>query len=126
MDITAFRTMFPEFTEEAYPTPLVTAWSGVAEKLVSECRWGSSYTFGVQLFTAHQLVIAKSNEQASAVGGLLGQNAGPANSKTVGAASVSYDTATVSEANAGFWNQTTYGKQYIRLARMFGAGAVQL
>ena len=34
----------------------------------------------------------------------------------------SYDTATASEEGAGFWNLTVYGQEYIRQARMVGAG----
>lgn len=126
MDIATFRTNFPEFTEALYPDAQVTMWSGVAEKMVRECVWDNMFETGVQLYTAHHLVIAKANVDASAVGGLPGQTTGPTASKAVGSASISYDTNATLEEKAGHWNQTTYGKQYIRLAKMFGAGAYQI
>jgi hypothetical protein len=127
MDVPTFRTNFPEFADEtAYPTSTITFWSNIAEKMVRLCRWDDMWENGVQLFTAHHIVIAKANTNASAVGGLPGQVSGPAQSKTVGSASVSYDTNSSLETGAGHWNLTTYGKQFIHLARLFGAGAVQL
>jgi hypothetical protein len=126
MDIATFRQNFPEFTEALYPTPMVTFWSNFGERMVLEKRWGDEKPTGVQLFTAHHLVLAKSNVDSSAVGGLPGQTSGPTASKTVGSASISYDTNSTLEENAGHWNMTTYGKQFIHLARMFGAGAYQL
>lgn len=122
-----FREHFPEFQSEAkYPNGTVNFWLGIADKFVMLDRWGDSKDFGVELFTAHQITIAKSNTNAEAVGGLAGQNLGPANSKSVGEVSVGYDTNMSMEVGAGHWNLTSYGKQFIRLARMIGAGAVQL
>lgn len=127
MDIATFRQQFPEFADTTkYPTPMVTMWSSVGDKLVNVDYWNDMKDFAVSLFTAHNLVLAKNNLDANAVGGTPGQTAGPAQSKTVGAASVSYDTQSSLELNAGHWNLTTYGKQFIRYARMFGAGGVQL
>lgn len=126
MDIATFRTNFPEFTQELYPDGQVTFWSDFGERMVLEKRWCSEKPMGVQLFTAHHLVLAKNNADTSASGGLPGQTSGPTASKTVGSASISYDTNSTLEENAGHWNSTTYGKQFIRLARMFGAGAYQL
>lgn len=127
MVIATFRTHFPEFASTVnYPDAMITFWSTIAEKMVRQCRWDDMYESGVELFTAHSIVLAKSNVDASAVGGLPGQVSGPTQSKTVGSASVSYDTNASLELNAGHWNMTTYGKQFIHLARLFGAGAVQL
>lgn len=128
MVIATFRANFPEFADiVAYPDSQITFWSSIAEKMVNVCAWGDDmWPFGVQLFTAHNLVLARSNLNSATVGGLPGQNAGAAQSKTVGSASVSYDTQSTIELNAGHWNLTTYGKQFIHLARIFGAGCIQL
>lgn len=127
MDIATFRTNFPEFANETnYPNGQITFWSDFAERNVNECRWGENKPMGVALFTAHMITLAKQNVDASAVGGTPGQSLGAATSKTVGEASVGYDANVSMENNAGHWNLTTYGKQYIRLARMFGMGAIQL
>lgn len=126
MDIALFRQNFPEFTEALYPDLMVTFWSNFGERMVLEKRWGEEKPTGVQLFTAHHLVLAKANVDSSAVGGLPGQTTGPTASKTVGSASISYDTTSTLEEKAGHWNMTSYGKQFIHLARMFGAGAYQI
>lgn len=127
MVIATFRTNFPEFTDvTAYPDATITFWSNLAEKQVRECVWKDVWSEGVQLYTAHCIAIAKNNTNAAAVGGVPGATSGPANSKTVGSASVSYDTVVASEKNAGWWNTTSYGRQFYALARMYGAGSVQL
>lgn len=127
MDLADFRLKFPEFADAtAYPDAMISFWSGIAEAQVSECKWGNLYTQGVMLYTAHELVLARQSEKAALKGGDAGQVKGPVASKAVGQANISYDTTSGVETNAGMWNLTTYGRQYIRLARMFGAGAVQL
>lgn len=126
MDVPTFRTHFPEFTQALYPDTMVSFWAGIAEKMVLEKRWCDMWSTGVELFVAHNLVLAKANTDATTVGGLPGQTSGPTNSKTVGSASISYDTNAGLEKDAGHWNLTSYGKQFIHLARMFGAGAYQI
>lgn len=127
MNNSTFRTDFPEFTSIViYPETQLTFWGNIAEKMVNECRWGDMKPFGVELFVAHQLCIMKMNVDASNAGGTPGQNLGAATSKSVGEVSVGYDANVSMEVNAGHWNLTTYGKQFIRLLRMFGMGAVQL
>lgn len=81
---------------------------------------------GVKLYVAHEITLAAQNQKAAATGGSPGQSGGIANSKTVGSVSVGYDTTSTAEKDAGWWNLTNYGKQFIRLARIFGAGAIQL
>jgi hypothetical protein len=127
MNIETFRTDFPEFADDLkWSDSVIKFWSDFGERMVLEKRWCSEKPIGVQLFTAHHIVLAKSNEQSSTNGALPGQINGPAASKTVGSASISYDTNSSLEEGAGHWNLTTYGKQFIHLARMFGAGAYQI
>lgn len=127
MDIPAFRAAFPEFADTAtYPKEMVKLWSDFAELNVSSCRWKENTVMGVRLLTAHELVLAGKDLETAAIGGTPGQASGPANSKTVGSVSVGYDSQATSEQKAGYFNLTTYGKQYFRLSRMYGAGAIQL
>lgn len=127
MDIPAFRTAFPEFADTTvYPTTQITFWAALAEKLVRPCIWGNVAAQGVQLYVAHEITLAAQNAKASQVGGAPGISGGIANTKTVGSVTVGYDTQSTAEKDAGYWNLTNYGKQFIRLARIFGAGAVQL
>jgi Protein of unknown function (DUF4054) len=125
--IATFRASFPEFADIAvYPDVMITLWSTFATAQVNCNRWGDQTLMGVSLYTAHELVLAAQNQKAGVIGGTPGQQAGPANSKTVGTVTASYDASTTTEKDAGYWNLTTYGKQFIRLARIFGSGAVQL
>ena len=126
-DIPAFRTSFKEFSNtEVYPTSLIELWVGVASLMVDECRWKRMWTMGVSLYIAHELTLSAQNQKAAAVGGTPGQQGGIATAKTVGSVTVQFDANTTAEKDAGFWNLTTYGKQFIRYARIFGAGCVQL
>lgn len=125
--IAVFRAAFPEFADtEKYPNQMITLWSGLAQAQVRQCVWKTQWLTGVYLYTAHELVLAAQNAQQSSYGGNPGTFGGIANTKTVGSVTVGYDATTATEKDAGYWNLTNYGKQYIHLARIFGAGAIQL
>lgn len=127
MDIAQFRTNFPEFTDTGrYPDALITFWSTIAESQVNVCVWKLAAPFGVQLYTAHEITLAAQNQSVAANGGVPGAASGPTQSKAVGGVNVSYDTQQAAEKDAGWWNLTSYGKQFIRLSRMYGAGGIQL
>lgn len=127
MDIPAFRAAFPEFKDtEVYPTSMIQFWASFAEAQVRQKVWKTQWTVGVNLYVAHEITLAVQNAKTSKFGGAPGTFGGVANNKTVGSATVGYDANTTTEKDAGYWNLTNYGKQYIRLARIFGAGAVQL
>lgn len=118
-----FRAIFPEFADRnKYLSAAVQFWLTNAQAQINLAAWGNSYSEGVYLYTAHQLAVAGS---AGKSGG-AGPASGPIASKAVGSVSVSYDTSSTSESDAGFWNLTNYGKRYYRLVRMFGAGPIQL
>jgi hypothetical protein len=126
-DIAAFRAAFPEFSDLVkYPDAMVTFWAEVGEKSLIECRWQDLYTYGLQLFVAHNLAIAAQNAAAGASGGTPGNVSGPRQSKKVGSASVTYDTGATNMKDAGLWNATSYGKQFLFTSRMIGAGALQV
>lgn len=127
MDNAQFRLDFPEFSDTArYPDSQLTFWGAVAEAQVNECVWTDQKPFGVKLYVAHEITLAAQNKAVATNGGVPGGASGPVQSKAVGSVNVSYDTQQAAEKDAGWWNLTTYGKQFIRLARMFGAGAIQL
>lgn len=126
MDTARFRTDFPEFSSTTmFPDSQVTFWGDIAEELVAVDRFGNLRVQAVELFAAHSLVLAAQSQSASATGAIPSGNAGAVSSKAVGSTNLSYDSSAM-ELNAGHWNQTTYGRQYIRLARLMGAGCVQL
>lgn len=126
-DISLFRRNFPEFQDEAvYSTQLINFWATFAAAQVVECVWKTQWFMGVSLYVAHEITLAVQNTKISVAGGMPGTSGGVPNQKTVGGASVSYDSTSTSERDAGYWNLTNYGRQFIRLVRIFGAGAIQL
>ena len=127
MDAVTFRADFPEFNDDVvWTNAQINFYLNIADKMLLLSRWNDIKPYGVELFVAHNIVLAKSSFDSSNVGGLPGMLSGPTNSKNVGSVSISYDTQAGIEKEAGHWNMTTYGKQFIHLARMMGAGAVQL
>lgn len=129
MNITQFRKDFSEFSDVArYPSAMVLSWSTLAEQITSADVYGTSYAWAVELCTAHFIAISAQNALIGSNGGMPGTAGGIVSSKSVGDVSVSYDTSIgmLSGEHAGQWNATTYGRQYLTLARLFGAGCVQL
>jgi hypothetical protein len=121
-----FRTMFPAFADTAaYPDALTSAWMNTAMLRVNEQRWGDLYNTGVYLVLAHTLVLDARDQAAAEAGGIPGEMNGSISAKSVDKVSVSYsDTATL--PGGGDWNLTTYGVRYKSLARLMGAGGLQL
>lgn len=123
MEIVVFRANFPEFGDTIrYSDGMITFWADMGAKLISAERFGNLYDEALSLFTAHNITLAAANN----AGGSPGQGSALVSSKAVGSVSVSYDTTATLEKDAGHYNQTSYGKQYMQLARMIGHGAVQL
>lgn len=126
-NVEKFRASFPEFNDTVkYPDATIDFWAELGTLLVRPCIWNNSWQQGMSLYIAHQITLAMQNQQASRVGGAPGQQGGIANTKTVGSATIGYDATTVTEKDGGFWNLTNYGKQFYRLVKIFGAGAIQL
>ncbi len=122
-----FRAAFPEFKDIVkYPDAMITFWSTFATAQVNCNRWKSQTLMGIYLYTAHEITLAAGNMKTGDIGGTPGSQSGPTNSKTVGSVTAAYDTQQTAEKGAGYWNLTTYGKQFFRLARTFGAGVVQV
>lgn len=122
-DIAQFRLEFPAFTDVTkYPDAMIQFWATFGIGMLIECRWGSVYTQGLSLYVAHNVAL----EGANTGGGVPGQGTGIKSGKTVGSTSIQYDTQNTTEANAGFWNLTTYGQRFYRISRMIGAGALQV
>lgn len=125
--IAAFRAAFPEFNNIAvYPDAMITFWSSIAVMQVNQNRWRQMWLNGIFLYVAHEITLAAQNVKATGIGGVPGAQSGPISNKAVSGVSVGYDTAAITEKDAGWWNSTQYGRQYIHLARIFGSGAVQL
>jgi hypothetical protein len=124
---TQFRSNFPEFSDATrYSDAMIQMWLTVAASLVNECRWMELTNIGIELVTAHHLVLGVRDQTAATVGGVPGEMTGPTASKSVDKVSKSYDTGAATLDDAGFWALTTYGIRYLSLARMMGAGGMQI
>lgn len=127
MDVTQFRTDFPEFADEdVYTDSMCNFWAGLGQKINSEEVFGNAYIELIELFTAHNLSIQASNIAVSSVGGVPTGNGGAISSKTVGSVSVDYDSMSAAVADAGDYNLTSYGRQYVTLRRMMSHGVMQV
>ena len=123
----SFRASFPEFASTTtYPDAAVTMWLTAAGDLLSAERWGNLLDLGTSLYIAHNLTLGAKDAKAASMGGVGGGSAGVVSSKSVDKVSVAYDTGAGTIEGAGAWNLTTYGVRYLQLARMVGAGAVQI
>lgn len=115
-----FIQIFPEFSE--FPKVRVEFYLSEADNQISENRFEKSTEFGKALFTAHYLA-SLDNGQRTGAGDVTGTVSigahGAVSSKTVGSVSVSYDTASTSFADAGYWNSTPYGKQFFDLLKRY-------
>lgn len=127
VDADKLRTDLQEFADtERYPDDMIAYWLAIAVQLVDPGRWSTLADVGVELFTAHNLVLERRAMDEAARGKIPGQTPGIVNNKSVDKVSVGYDTQGGAEMGAGHWNLTIYGSRYIRLARMMGRGGVQV
>lgn len=121
------RSDYPEFTSTVtYPNSAITYWLTVAYSMLNADRWGRQLDLGAAMFVAHNLVLEAKVQAEAKVGGIPGGQVGPINSKSVDKVSLGYDTAVGIVPDAGHWNLSIYGTRFIKLARMMGAGPIQL
>lgn len=131
VSVAQFRTDFAEFASTAvFPDSSVNYWLTIANaKLnatVSGARWGNLLLMGIELFTAHNLVLEAMAQRGAQAQGIPGINKGAISVSNAGSVSISYDTQAAMELKAGHWNLTIYGTRFIREARMVGAGPLQI
>lgn len=126
LNYATFTTDFPEFANSQYPQGWFNFWLTVGQKMLNDCAWQDLVYQGLALFIAHQMALQLRNVKAAAFGGDAGANSGPIASKGTDKVNVSYDTGSASIEGQGHYNLTTYGTQFIMLARMVGAGGAQV
>lgn len=127
VSVADFRSSFPEFSDVAdYPDTNIQYWLDFEKLMFNEARWGDLMPKGVMLFAAHNLSLQRGRIQAAASGRAPGAATGVLSSKSVSKVSASYDVGVAAEEGAGVYNLTVYGQQYIHLARLIGAGPVQI
>ena len=126
MDIATFRSVFPEFSNTTtYTDAAITFWLNTGLANLNACVWKTQQDEGLLYYIAHNLVIAQRRAATAAVGGVPGTTQGPIASKGVDKVNIGYTTEAVTLENGGMYNQTDYGIQFLKLARMVGAQGVQ-
>ncbi len=127
LDESSFRESMPMFADtDLYPTAQFNFYLNMGKKLLPESRWDDLLDEGLTFFVAHYLTLYLRSMDAVDIGGDAGHVVGNETSKSVDGVSYSVDVSSVSLADAGQWNQTTFGIQFLQLARMIGVGGVQL
>lgn len=127
MNAAQFRIDFPEFADTSkYPDARVNFNIGMATKRLNVDRWADMLDYGIELYTAHHLVLSARAQAAADLGGLTGVGNGVIASKAVDKASVAFDTAAGTIDDGAAWNLTTYGVEFLQLSRLAGAAGVQI
>ena len=127
-DVYDFRRAMPAFTKDVIKDEVLERYCEMANKAVQKARWGSLWEEGIRLYIAHFAVLyVQSVPQAGATIDEIinaGKVQGSITSKSVGGVSVSMDNAAAqSDFNGwGGWKMTSFGQQFITLARMVGKG----
>ena len=124
MDAAAFKVIFPEFATTADAT--IDFFVTVGTGLLNVERWIDHLDYGLALFVAHHLAISARDQFTATSGGTPGTINGVVSAKSVDKVSVSFDGSLGTYEGAGFWNQTNYGVRFFQMARLVGAGGVQL
>ncbi len=121
---------FPDVTIQSYlnqaGTDLNSAWG--APGTVGPPLALATLDYGTLYYAAHYLALDERDVRAAELGGMPGELVAPTTSKSVGGVSVGKDTraVTAQDEGAAFWNQTRFGVEFWRRARMVGAGGIQV
>jgi hypothetical protein len=122
-----FRRVYREFADtNLYPDSAVNYWLAVASLMLNPCRWDNMLPLGAALYAAHNLVLEVKAQSTALAGGWPGVSKGAITSENAGAVSISYDNSKTLEEDGGHWNLTEYGVRFLRMAKMFGAGPIQI
>lgn len=131
-----FLQDFPEFmasglgSENPQPSFPVSSFNfnlNLAKLLIDPSNRAASLANPLtELFLAHHLVLEMLSSRDMNANGVPGIAKGPIAGKSAGDVSVAYVPGATLELDAGHWNYTNYGQRFIRLARMVGAGPIQL
>lgn len=127
LTLAQFRAAFPAFRASVYPDAVANYRLALANKFFTAPTWADETVrnHAKCLYVAHYLLLGGKDACGQYVGDGAGMT-GIVASKSVDGASVSYDNASVSEAGAGFWNSTVFGRELWQLMQVYGAGARQL
>lgn len=123
----SFRQHMPMFASiDDYPSAQFEHYLKLGVRLLPEERWDDLFDDGLRCFVAHYLTLFGRSMLMADIGGDVGKVIGNESSKSVDSVSQSMDVSSISLVDGGQWNQTTFGIQFLQLARMVGVGGVQL
>lgn len=132
MDVSTFRTAYPPFADVTqYPDARITYWLDFAAIMVSGHRWQRSglQDYGQGLLTAHYLMTMERYDAATGTYSLpSGSGSGAVTSQSQSADGVSWSESYDAGAYAGDGQlaATVYGRQFLDLRALIGAGGMQL
>lgn len=122
-----FRTDYPEFANTTrYPDPIINRALRQADMTLDQNVQLGQFVFLAELFTAHYTELGGKTLAASLAGGVNTGGGGVLTSKSVDKVSASYDVSGIVNPDAGFWNNTSYGREFFWWWSMYGAGGRQL
>ena len=121
----AFRLLFPEFSKYSDTGVKSNLWA--AGHMCSKAIFRDMWPYAVGLLAAHYIV---SSGMTASDGSKVGTGDAVITSKSVGGVSVSYAAPSTAAAGsidkAGALGTTTYGRRFLDLVSVYGAGCVQL
>ncbi len=120
-----FRTDFPEFSDQTrYTNATLDFYLNQADCLLNQDVFGCQFVYLAELFVAHYAELRGKAMTGSARG--VNSTGGVLTSKSVDKVSASYDVSGIINPDAGFWNNTGYGREFFWWWSMSGAGGRQL
>ncbi len=127
--INDFFEIYPQFRDNnALPPEMIEMYIDFADSAVNIKKWGKQWKLGMSLFVAHFCTVymmSFSPEGSSAAAVIAaGQTKGLVSSKSVGDVSVSYDFSYAIQdvATWGQFNLTSFGNQFVSIAKMMSKG----
>jgi hypothetical protein len=125
--IQQFRNDFSEFSDATrYPDSAITFYLTQADNLLDQAVFGDQFVYLAELFIAHYTELRGRRIAQAAIGGVNSSGGGVLTSKSVDKVSASYDVSGIVNPDAGFWNNTDYGREFYWWWSMAGAGGRQL
>jgi hypothetical protein len=124
-----FRIDFPEFAHtspETFTDESINFWYGIGDKLLSAAIWDAIdiRTYGLELFVAHNVILAYNEQQAILSGDMSGgKTPGLITGTGVGDVNLNYDIQSIVEEGGGEYNTTIYGRKLLRLVKTIAIAA---
>jgi hypothetical protein len=127
--VAGIRLLFPEFSDSStYPNFELQMWIDLAPSFLNPCVYTDPNVldYVTKLWVSHNVILSQTDQSASAIEAIPGQINAPTTAKTVDKVSKSMAAQLVTIGDGGMWNSTSYGIRFFQLAKMWGAGGIQL